>query len=248
MQAQTKNEQLLRSCAFQDDVRTFPSNERRHDVSLPFCFLGSQLEEDGENPTHSDFYNWLRSNEFELTEQSRAELWQRRYECMRVPESLPRWLKCVKWSNRDDILQVEQAITTLCCFCTIVHLDVQSSRELANEKRRSVDDCIGITRCRLSWPIRSILCCASFGHTHRRWSTTTGYFTNCSGEWETRQRIECEPLLCLRRLKTNRIMIALWLVFYWSVLCWTNKWVISSIGIRGTVVAIHLAQSTSWFP
>lgn len=30
-----------------------------------------------------------------------------RYECMRVPESLPRWLKCVKWSNRDDVLEVE---------------------------------------------------------------------------------------------------------------------------------------------
>ena len=29
---------------------------------------------------------------------------------MRVPESLPRWLKCVKWSNRDDVLEVELSI------------------------------------------------------------------------------------------------------------------------------------------
>ena len=29
---------------------------------------------------------------------------------MRVPESLPRWLKCVKWSNRDDVLVVEERV------------------------------------------------------------------------------------------------------------------------------------------
>jgi hypothetical protein len=33
-----------------------------------------------------------------------------RYECMRVPESLPRWLKCVKWWNRDDVLEVKQVL------------------------------------------------------------------------------------------------------------------------------------------
>ena len=82
-------------------------------LDLFLSHFSIQLEEDGENPAHSDFYNWLRSNEFELTEQSRAELWQRRYECMRIPESLPRWLKCVKWSNRDDILQVNQMMTIL---------------------------------------------------------------------------------------------------------------------------------------
>ncbi len=64
------------------------------------------MEETGENNVQSDFYDWLRSIEFEISEQSRAELWDRRYECMRVPESLPRWLKCVKWSNRDDVLEV----------------------------------------------------------------------------------------------------------------------------------------------
>ena len=74
MQAQTKNEQLLRSCAFQDDVKTLLGRK-----ATCSCFLFTvQLEEDGENPNNSDFYNWLRSNEFEMTEQSRAELWQRR--------------------------------------------------------------------------------------------------------------------------------------------------------------------------
>ncbi|CAF4555725.1 unnamed protein product [Rotaria sp. Silwood1] len=87
MQAQTKNEQLLRSCAFQDD-----------------------LEETGENIAQSDFYDWLRSIEFELTEQSQVELWDRRYECMRVPESLPRWLKCVKWSNHDNVLEAYKIV------------------------------------------------------------------------------------------------------------------------------------------
>jgi hypothetical protein len=32
------------------------------------------------------------------------------YECMRVPESLTRWLKCVKWSSRDDVLEVKELI------------------------------------------------------------------------------------------------------------------------------------------
>lgn len=89
MQPQTRSEVLLRSCAFQDE-----------------------LEDDNDSPIQSDFYNWLRSNEFELTEQSRAELWERRYECMRVPESLPRWLKCVKWSNREHILEAYKVVET----------------------------------------------------------------------------------------------------------------------------------------
>ena len=91
------------------------------------------MEDDNDSPIQSDFYNWLRSNEFELTEQSRAELWERRYddrfsslvsvflkfindsfsyECMRVPESLPRWLKCVKWSNREHILEAYKVVET----------------------------------------------------------------------------------------------------------------------------------------
>ena len=31
---------------------------------------------------------------------------------MRVPESLPRWLKCVKWSNRDHILEAYKVVET----------------------------------------------------------------------------------------------------------------------------------------
>ncbi|CAF1453833.1 unnamed protein product [Adineta steineri] len=84
MQAQPKIKQLLRSCAFQDDLE--------------------ETEED------TDFYDWLRSIEFELTEQSRAELWDRRYECMHVPEALPRWLKCVNWSKRDDVLEAYKVV------------------------------------------------------------------------------------------------------------------------------------------
>ncbi|UJR15173.1 hypothetical protein I4U23_002134 [Adineta vaga] len=84
MQAQTRHEQLLRSCAFQDDLE--------------------------DNVVQSDFYDWLRAIDFELTEQSRVELWDRRYECMHVPEALPRWLKCVKWSNREDVLEAYKIV------------------------------------------------------------------------------------------------------------------------------------------
>ncbi len=75
MQAQTKNEQLLRSCAFQDDVKLI--NHIKNDLNcLFFCLI--QLQETEENLVQSDFYDWLRSIEFELTEQSQAELWDRR--------------------------------------------------------------------------------------------------------------------------------------------------------------------------
>ncbi|CAF4364062.1 unnamed protein product, partial [Adineta steineri] len=63
-----------------------------------------------ETEEDTDFYDWLRSIEFELTEQSRAELWDRRYECMHVPEALPRWLKCVNWSKRDDVLEAYKVV------------------------------------------------------------------------------------------------------------------------------------------
>ncbi|CAF1486217.1 unnamed protein product [Didymodactylos carnosus] len=86
LQAQTKHEQMLRNCAFQDDL------------------------EGNSDSQNADFYDWLRSNDFELTEQSKEELWERRYECTRVPESLPRLLKAVKWYSYNDVLEIYKLI------------------------------------------------------------------------------------------------------------------------------------------
>ncbi|CAF1392119.1 unnamed protein product [Adineta steineri] len=82
----------------------FPSYEYQIAALSPH---NEDLEETEED---TDFYDWLRSIEFELTEQSRAELWDRRYECMHVPEALPRWLKCVNWSKRDDVLEAYKVV------------------------------------------------------------------------------------------------------------------------------------------
>lgn len=42
----------------------------------------------------------------ELTEQEKHILWRRRYDCISYPNSLPKLLQSVKWSNQSDLVEV----------------------------------------------------------------------------------------------------------------------------------------------
>jgi phosphatidylinositol-4,5-bisphosphate 3-kinase len=42
----------------------------------------------------------------ELTEQDKMILWRRRLDCLSYPNSLPKLLQSVKWTSKDDIIEV----------------------------------------------------------------------------------------------------------------------------------------------
>ena len=42
----------------------------------------------------------------ELTEQDKTIMWRRRLDCLSYPNSLPKLLQSVKWTSKDDIIEV----------------------------------------------------------------------------------------------------------------------------------------------
>ena len=42
----------------------------------------------------------------ELTEQDKNLLWRRREDCLNYPHSLPKLLLAVKWSKKEDLIEV----------------------------------------------------------------------------------------------------------------------------------------------
>lgn len=42
----------------------------------------------------------------ELTEQDKSVLWRRREDCLAYPHSLPKLLQAVKWSNKEEVIEV----------------------------------------------------------------------------------------------------------------------------------------------
>jgi phosphatidylinositol-4,5-bisphosphate 3-kinase len=42
----------------------------------------------------------------ELTEQDKSVLWRRREDCLDYPNSLPKLLQAVKWSNKEDVIEI----------------------------------------------------------------------------------------------------------------------------------------------
>lgn len=96
-----------------DQLTIYPNKEqiksfiyRTSDNSYDDCF---DVEYALENDNNLLAAILIKDALAELTEQEKTVLWRRREDCLNSPHSLPKLLQSVKWSNKDDVIEVSSS-------------------------------------------------------------------------------------------------------------------------------------------